>query len=66
MTRFELRGRNWSWQNEVHARLGDSGMLKQKLFKWSALLSATAFVAIPGCEDLTGIFDQLLGVVSGA
>lgn len=41
-------------------------MLKQKLFKWSAWLSAAAFVAIPGCEDLTGIFDGLMGVVTGA
>ena len=54
------------WQIDVHARDGESTMLKQRLLKWSAMLSAAAFAGIAGCEDLTGIFDGLLGVVGGA
>ena len=41
-------------------------MTRRKLAKWCAMLSSTAFLAIPGCESVSGIMDALLGVLGGA
>lgn|GEM_PF-3148959 len=43
-------------------------MLKRRLMKWSVLLTSTTFagLALPGCDAVTGIIDQLLGLVGVA
>jgi hypothetical protein len=40
-------------------------MIKRKVIKWAAMLSSTAFLAIPGCEAGTDLINQLLGGLTG-
>ncbi len=40
-------------------------MSKRRILRWTAMLSATTFAIIPGCDGVTGIFEQLLGIVGG-
>jgi hypothetical protein len=37
-------------------------MFKKRLIRWSQILASTTFMglAIPGCDAVTGIFEQVL------
>lgn len=40
-------------------------MIMRKVMKWAAMLSSTAFLAIPGCEAGTDLIGQVLGGLTG-
>lgn len=45
--------------------MGVQVMIKRKMIKWAAILSSTAFLAIPGCETGTNLINQLMDSLTG-